>query len=88
MTKNAREIIEAVGAGNICERLGVSHHSVRAAKTAGTFPASWFMWMRSLCDEHHVECPMEAFNWRSPEQRSAGSADGDTPSQVQGGLSE
>ena len=87
MTKTARDIINEIGADAICERLGVTSYSVRAAKTAGTFPARWFLGVRALCDERGVECSMSAFNWRSPEPQ-ADSGNGDSPSHLQGGLPE
>lgn len=44
--------------------LDVSEHSVRYARTAGIFPASWFAVVRAECDRLKVDCPLSAFNWK------------------------
>jgi hypothetical protein len=61
------QIVSQIGATRLAAELGVSHHSIRAAKTAGSFPASWYMTIRRLCEEADAACPVAAFNWRRAE---------------------
>lgn len=56
-------ITDALTADAICERLGVSSHSVRHARTEGRFPARWFDPLDAMCAEAGIECPRSAFHW-------------------------
>lgn len=67
----------------IMERLGVSFHMIRHARTTGAFPASWYRQMKDMCDEVGIPCPLTAFNWR-PSANQVGSA----PTAVQGAGAE
>jgi hypothetical protein len=65
MSKEAvKKITAELGTEAIQEALDVSSHSVRAARTSGVFPASWYGPLLSLCRERGIDCPLEAFNWR------------------------
>jgi len=66
-----KTIIEAVGSEAICERLNVSSHAVRYAKTDGVFPAAWYAGLRELCEASSIECPLEAFNWKGQPETGA-----------------
>lgn len=58
-------ITDAITSDRICKELGVTHHSVRYARTTGLFPASWYAPLLDLCGDAGVECPMSAFNWKA-----------------------
>lgn len=73
MSKEAvKHIIETLGADAICEKLNVGSHAVRYAKTSGMFPSAWYAGLLDLCNEAHLGCPLEAFNWKG--QTEAGAA--------------
>ena len=65
------QIIENVPAEVICARLNVKDRSIRLARERGVFPSSWFPIMAKICAEHGQECPLEAFNWKSPSSSDA-----------------
>lgn len=60
------QIVSQLGDEAITRELGVSIHSVRAAKRERVFPASWYAAVKRLCDEAGIDCPEDAFNFRSP----------------------
>jgi hypothetical protein len=60
------DITDKIGPDTLARELGVTLHSVRHARTTGLFPASWYGPLLGLCAERDIECPLEAFNWRSP----------------------
>ncbi len=62
--QTVKSIIEHLGADAICQKLKVSTHAVRYAKTDGVFPAAWYAGLRELCAASSIECPLEAFNWK------------------------
>ena len=62
---SAADLVRALGATAIMERLGVSRSSIKEARRAGAFPASWFVAMESLGAEQGVAVPRELFNWRT-----------------------
>lgn len=57
-------IIDTLGAETLCARFEVTNHAVRAARVAGSFPASWYATLDVMCAEAGIECPREAFNWK------------------------
>ena len=67
MTINhAKSISDDLGAHVMASALGVSSHSIRYARTEGTFPASWYFIISGLCSGAGIDCPMSAFNWKTP----------------------
>lgn len=60
-----REITDTLATDALCARLGVKPHSIRHARTTGTFPASWYAPLKAMCDAAGIECPMSAFNWKA-----------------------
>lgn len=60
-------ITDAIPAEAICQRLGVTSHSIRHARTTGGFAASWYVGLSELCRDAGIECPKSAFNWKAPE---------------------
>ncbi len=59
-------ITDAIGSDAIEKRFEVTHHAVRAARTAGKFPAAWYIGIREMCEAGGVSCPEAAFKWRAP----------------------
>jgi hypothetical protein len=78
MTNLAKPIIDKLGGEAISRRVGVKLRSVRFARTAGTFPASWYREISQMCADVGEPCPWDAFNWNTPlvsEPENAGSRD-------------
>lgn len=61
---DVRAIVAAIGSQTICEALAVTRHSVRFAITAGSFSASWYAGLLTLCAARGIDCPMRLFNWK------------------------
>lgn len=80
---HVHRIVRQIGEEDITSALGVTTHSVRAAKTARKFPAPWYGPLKDLCDERGVPCPMIAFNWRSPDKKSVKGKRGGSHATVQ-----
>lgn len=62
----ANEIVRRLGDGaveKIATRIRVSPRTVQN-KLPGQFPAAWWFGINSLCNEHGVECPPDAFTFR------------------------
>jgi hypothetical protein len=59
------EIVAKLTERAICEALGVSSFSVKSARSAGRFPASWFRLISEMCAVNDVSCPIEVFNMRT-----------------------
>lgn len=62
----AQEIVRRLGDGaveKIASRIRVSPRTVQN-KLSGQFPAAWWFGVSTLCNEHGVECPVEAFTFR------------------------
>jgi hypothetical protein len=76
---HVHRITDELGADAICARLGVSSHSIRYARTDGSFPASWYGPLKTMCDDAGIPCPLTAFNWRAPAKEV-----GDAPASPQG----
>ena len=72
MKNTVHTITDALGSATICARLGVKPRSVRLARTEGRFPSSWYAEMAAMCGDAGIDCPLDAFNWKSP-------ATGDAP---------
>lgn len=64
-------ITDALGSAAIERGLGVSEHSVRHARTTGAFPASWYEFLSGECGKEGIDCPMSAFNMKSPSASSS-----------------
>lgn len=80
MNKSAvNTVIDALGVAAICQQVGVGEHSVRAAKSAGEFPASWFNLLEEMCVLAGCPCPREAFSFKGPKGSNLG-ADNDDDS--------
>lgn len=77
--QHVHHITDTLGADAICARLGVSPHSIRYARTDGSFPASWYGPLKTMCDDVGIPCPLTAFNWRVPAKEL-----GDATTPVQG----
>jgi hypothetical protein len=63
---NASDICDALGRKAIKEALGVTKASVSHAVREKSFPASWYPVIRDMCEARGIECPVEAFNFKSP----------------------
>lgn len=51
--------------------LGVKERSVRLARERGVFPASWYPQVKAACERLGLECPLGAFNFKTPSLNSA-----------------
>lgn len=60
-------ICDALGRKTVAERLGVRPTAVSNAVTDGRFPARWFPVVRGMCEERGLDCPENAFNFKTPE---------------------
>jgi hypothetical protein len=69
-------ITDTLGSEAMQRRLGVSHHAIRAARTAGKFPAAWYDVLDGMCRDAGLDCPRSAFTFKSSSH--APSAEGDT----------
>lgn len=65
------EICETVGRDAIMQRLGVKKSAVSNAVIAGQFPASWYAEVRALCEGAQIDCPIDAFGFKSEKQSGA-----------------
>ena len=64
MVNKAKKIIDAIGRDVISKHFGFSAHSIVAALTSKSMPASWYREIKMLCDKAEIDCPMDAFNWK------------------------
>lgn len=69
--KSAHDIAETLGRRAIANRLGVGLSAVNNALDRGGFPASWFRSVRDMCRDAGLECPEDAFNFKSPSEGCA-----------------
>ena len=49
----------------LCKQFGVKQRTIRLARENGFFPASWYVGMKQLCDEHGLACPESLFNFKT-----------------------
>jgi hypothetical protein len=61
---HVHRITRELGAEAVAETVGVSLHSVRAARAAGAFPANWYELLKVVCDERGIPVPLSAFNMK------------------------
>jgi hypothetical protein len=59
----AVSLSDRIGRERLALALGLSKFSIRAARAAGVFPATWFLIVSELCEADGIDCPMEAFAW-------------------------
>jgi predicted GIY-YIG superfamily endonuclease len=64
-------IIAALTPEAMCAALGSGKHAVRFAKNDGKFPGSWYGTLLPLCDAAGIECPLDAFRWKTPAEEQA-----------------
>jgi hypothetical protein len=62
----AQHIASVVGQRRLADKLGVGLTAVNNAVARGHFPATWARVVEGVCAEKGMECPDEAFNFRSP----------------------
>lgn len=62
---NPSKIISDLDRDEIKRRLGVKDRMIRAAAATG-IPASWYLVVREMCDARGIECPDDAFNFKTP----------------------
>jgi len=60
------DIIRTVGPEQIKAVCDVGDSSIRAARAAGQFPASWFDMLEVECRAKGLECPRELFAFKRP----------------------
>jgi hypothetical protein len=61
-------ITDALGADAMSQRLGVTPHSIRHARATKAFPASWYAPLLDMCAAAGIDCPLNAFNWKTPNE--------------------
>lgn len=61
---HVHRITRELGAETVAKTVGVSLHSVRAARAAGAFPANWYGVLKDICDERGIPVPLSAFNMK------------------------
>lgn len=67
-------ITDKLGADAICSGLSVTNHSVRHARFTGAFPAAWYRQLKEMCEAEGIDCPLSAFNFKSPTSRPSAEA--------------
>ena len=60
------EILNILGADTVQAKFGVSEFSIKHARSSGRFPASWYGEISKMCADNGIDCPMRAFNFKSP----------------------
>ena len=66
-----QKICDEVGRKRIAEKLGLGKAAIGNAVRDGVFPPSWYMEVKQLCDVDGIDCPLEAFNFRSLSNEDA-----------------
>lgn len=62
---DVKHIVKTLGARAIADRLGVTRSAVSNAAMANQFPASWYLVVCDLCDEHDMgEPPYSLFGFK------------------------
>lgn len=72
----AAHIIDALPLGAL-EGIGMSHRSIRHARSVGTFAAAWYAKINRLCFDHGVPCPISAFRWKAAPDNKIGNLGAD-----------
>lgn len=67
---HVHRITRELGAETVAKTVGVSLHSVRAARAAGAFPANWYGILKDVCDERGIPVPLSAFNMKRAAKKS------------------
>ena len=60
-----KDILTQLGEDEVREALGVSTHSIAAAKRERRFPSNWFAVIERMCVEEGIPCPRNLFAFRS-----------------------
>lgn len=64
MSITTHEIADAIGRKEMAEALGIGLTAVSNRVVEGKFPPSWFVIVKSLCDEKDIECPESLFGMK------------------------
>lgn len=83
MHMTVKQIIDRITPEAIAGVLGVSSHSIIAARKAGSFPASWFDVVETECERRGIRCPRGLFNFKSPSVHYE--SEGSLPTKKRGG---
>ncbi|QDP64874.1 MAG: hypothetical protein Unbinned5081contig1001_31 [Prokaryotic dsDNA virus sp.] len=67
----SQDIAQQIGRKEISEALGVGIKAISNACVAGSFPASWYAEIKALCDERGIDCPLCAFNFKTPSPKAS-----------------
>lgn len=59
-------IVEQIGMDAICAAVEVKPRMLRKARKSGKFPSGWYLVVREMCDARGIECPDDAFNFKTP----------------------
>lgn len=65
------DILNTLGRAEVAKACGVTKFAVKAARSKGFFPASWYLVLRAMCEEHSIECPPDLFSFKSANERGA-----------------
>jgi len=63
---NAKHIADQLGQAKIALALGVGVTAVNNAVAREYFPATWYPVIRGMCRDAGLDCPENAFNFKSP----------------------
>ena len=69
MANNVHKIIDGLGSGFFQEKLGVSAHAVRSAKSKRLLPGLWYGVVAPACVERGIPICLNDFNWRSADKK-------------------
>lgn len=80
---HVHRITRELGAEAVASTVGVSLHSVRAARAAGAFPANWYELLKDVCDERGIPVPLSAFNMKRGAKKAVTTSHGRDRTRVQ-----
>ncbi len=63
---HVRNIAARLTYASIADRVSVSPAAVSMQISKGMFPASWYVEIKKMCEAEGIECPVNAFNFKSP----------------------
>lgn len=63
------QIIDAIGQEFFTDQLGITDRNLRHYRTSGKFAAGWYRDIHIECVLRGVACPLDAFNWKSPDKK-------------------